>query len=201
MRTIKILATIALAAFLSASASAQAPKKGGDKPQKGEKTENVDKDARKHQMKEEWREKMESARVAFLTSELDLTVQEAEVFWPVYNDIQKEQRAAFKDVMAAKMALGKALKDGTPANEIDVLLNSYIQAKEDVQAIESQSVDKYRKVLPAEKVAKLFLAEEKFKNRQIRDLGNHDGRPGGQRPEGGQRPGGQRPPRMMDFED
>ena len=47
-------------------------------------------------------------------------------------------------------------------------------------------VDKYRKVLPGKKVAKLYVAEEKFRRQHIRNLGGHkpQGHPQG-KPQGG----------------
>ena len=48
----------------------------------------------------EWKEKMMSERVAFLTMEMNLTPEEAQVFWPIYNQIHTEKDKA----MQAKVA-------------------------------------------------------------------------------------------------
>ena len=40
--------------------------------------------------KEDWKQKMMSEKIAFLTMELNLTPEEAQVFWPVYNLENKE---------------------------------------------------------------------------------------------------------------
>src|ERR1035437_4885758 len=37
------------------------------------------------------KEKMESMKIAFLTQKLDLTPDEAQKFWPVYNEFQKKR--------------------------------------------------------------------------------------------------------------
>ena len=39
--------------------------------------------------KNDWREKIKAEKVAFLTTRMDLTPQEAEKFWPVYNQLEK----------------------------------------------------------------------------------------------------------------
>ena len=36
------------------------------------------------------KEKMEAMRVGFITQKLDLTSEEAQKFWPVYNEFQKK---------------------------------------------------------------------------------------------------------------
>ena len=38
-----------------------------------------------------WHDKMMSEKIAFITTELELTPEEAQVFWPVYNQIAKEK--------------------------------------------------------------------------------------------------------------
>ena len=40
---------------------------------------------------ENWREKMKAEKVAFITSYVDLTVEEAQNFWPIYNGIEKKK--------------------------------------------------------------------------------------------------------------
>ena len=113
----------------------------------------------------DWREKVRAEQVAFITSELDLTESEAQAFWPVYNDVQKQRREAFQ-------ATGQAFK--------------YLDAKSAGEKVEAEAVARYKKVLPVSKVAKLLLAEEKFRQNQIHRLGQGGpGRPGA----GGNRPG------------
>ncbi|MGF1926294.1 MAG: hypothetical protein ACQUHE_19130, partial [Bacteroidia bacterium] len=38
-------------------------------------------------------EKIEAAKIAFFTQKLGLSPEEAKVFWPIYNDYQREQIA------------------------------------------------------------------------------------------------------------
>jgi hypothetical protein len=53
--------------------------------QKGEKS-NYDKD------------KLESAKVAFITQRLDLSPEQAEKFWPTYNQHSKEKRSLMREI-------------------------------------------------------------------------------------------------------
>lgn len=134
----------------------------------------------------DWREKVRAEQVAFITSELNLTEAEAQVFWPVYNDVQNTRREAYH----ASHEAFKALQDGLDGNDVEKLLNNYINAKQACEANENEALKKYKAVLPAEKVAKLLLAEEKFRQQQINRLGGQGQGPGqgpGQMP--GQGPG------------
>ena len=38
-----------------------------------------------------WKEKIMSEKIAFLTMEMGITPEEAQVFWPVYNQVDKER--------------------------------------------------------------------------------------------------------------
>ncbi len=132
----------------------------------------------------DWRERVRAEQVAFITSELDLTETEAQAFWPVYNDIQKQRRQAFQATGEAF----KALSDGVDGNDAASLLDKYLNAKKASEKVEAEAIARYKKVLPVSKVAKLLLAEEKFRQNQIHRLGQGGpGRPGGMP---GNRPGG-----------
>ncbi len=134
---------------------------------------------------EQWREKVRAEQVAFLTNELDLTEAEAQAFWPVYNDVQAQRREAFK----ASAEAFKALQEGVDGADVSKLMNAYLAAKAKCETIEKEAVTRYQKVLPEKKVAKLLLAEEKFRHQQIGKLGKGNGpRPAPGGPKGGRMP-------------
>lgn len=117
----------------------------------------------------QWQERIESEKIAFLTNEMSLTPKEAQTFWPIYNQAQKEQREAIENSMKAYMELDKALREGKTGKDVSALLDKYTKAI-DAQNSSSKYVKEYLKILPAEKVAKLFIGEEKFRQTQIQRL-------------------------------
>ena len=149
----KVISVLCALVILAAGASAQGPgqRRGGDNG---------------------WRERVRSEKVAFLTDEIDLTESEAQVFWPIYNQIQKDQRESFETVKKAYDAMAKGVQDGKSGKEMEKLVNAYIDAKEKSEGIETKYLNKLMKALPAEKVARYYLAEEKFRHQQIGRLGN-----------------------------
>ena len=151
-------------------------------------------------------EKLKLEKIAFITSEVGLTEKEAEAFWPVYNQIETEQKALMKAERKAFMELNKALSSGE--GNVQALLDAYLKAKGENVNLHVANAKKYQKVLSAEKTAKFFTCEEKFRRQQIGKLrgghgqggngafrnGNGQHRGNGQRPGDGQRRGnGQRP--------
>ena len=121
---------------------------------------------------DDWRERVRSEKVAFLTEEIDLTESEAQVFWPIYNQLQKEQRESFEAVRKAYDAMAKGVADGKTGKEMEKLVNAYVDAKEKNEGFETKYLNKLMKALPAEKVARYYVAEEKFRHQQIGRLGN-----------------------------
>jgi hypothetical protein len=105
--------------------------------------------------------------------EMDITPEEAQAFWPVYNQIEKEKDAALHEVINAHKALAAAVQSNN-ASQTEACLDNYLKAQDKFREIESKAGDEYRKALPVEKVAKLYIAEEKFRRQHIRRLhGNH----------------------------
>ncbi len=115
----------------------------------------------------DWQERMMSEKIAFLTMETGMTPEEAQVFWPVYNEVNKELNDAVVNVFKNYKALEDAVNAGKDASK---LLDNYLSALEKQRSIESKAAARYRKVLPENKVAKLYIGEEKFRRSQIRRL-------------------------------
>ena len=121
---------------------------------------------------EGWRERVRAEKVAFLTEQIDLTESEAQVFWPIYNQLQNEQRESFEAVRKAYEAMEKGVNEGKTGKEMEKLVEAYVDAKDKNEGIETKYLNKLMKALPAEKVARYYVAEEKFRHQQIGRLGN-----------------------------
>lgn len=132
-----------------------------------------------------WQERIQSEKIAFLTVELNLSPEEAQVFWPVYNKIAAEKKELNKAVKTSYKALLEALNSDTATDkEIDKLLDDYLAAKQANKEAGKGDVKEFRKVLSSKKVAKLYIAEENFRRQQLQKMrgnhnqGQHYGKPG-----------------------
>jgi hypothetical protein len=124
-----------------------------------------------------WKEKIMSEKIAFLTMEMGITPEEAQVFWPVYNQVDKERDEAIRNVFRSYKAVEDAVAAGKGEKELNKLLDEYLAALKAQGEVEQKAYKEYAKVLPVEKLAKLYVAEEKFRRQHIRKL--HGGnRPG-----------------------
>lgn len=117
-----------------------------------------------------WKEKIMSEKIAFLTMEMGITPEEAQVFWPVYNQVDKERDEAIRSVFRSYKAVEDAVAAGKGEKELNKLLDEYLAALKAQGEVEQKAYKEYAKVLPVEKLAKLYVAEEKFRRQHIRKL-------------------------------
>ena len=118
-------------------------------------------------------ERIQAEKIAFITQELDLTPEEAQVFWPVYNQCWKEVLASHKKMMDAFGEFRGKKTDELSEKEVEAKLDAYIQASKASNQVMVDWYPKFKKVLPIRKVAKLYQAEEAFQQRMINNLRKH----------------------------
>lgn len=127
-------------------------------------------------------DKLKAEQVAFITDQVGLTPEEAQVFWPVYNKVEDRQTELRKAEREAYGALNQALEEGSA--DVSALLDNYIKAKKANEDLHLKAAADYKKVLPADKVARFYLSREQFRRNQIGRLagdkkGHREGRPDG----------------------
>ncbi len=118
------------------------------------------------------KDKIASAKIAFITKELNLSPQEAQKFWPVYNLFQNEieilNKKRANELMNAKNNFD-AMSDADVAKFLDNEFN-YQQQELDVK---KKYNEEFKKVLPIKKAAKFWVAEQKFKIFLLKQLKEH----------------------------
>ena len=128
--------------------------------------------------------KMDAMKAEFITRELDLSPQEAQQFWPVYNELDKKienLRIGLAEKFIAIKNDGKTLDDLSDA-ELTALMNQRLSNEEQIAKLKREYHDKFLKVLGIKKTAKLYLAEMDFAREFMRQSrGSH--LEGGGRPE------------------
>ena len=128
------------------------------------------------QRKKDW-ERLQAEKIAFITQELDLTPEEAQVFWPVYNQCWKEVLASHKATREAFAGIRGKQAEGLTDKEMEKKLDAYIQATTRSNQVLADWYPKFKEVLPIRKVAKLYQAEEDFQQRMINNLRKHPQHP------------------------
>ncbi|MBO8429380.1 MAG: hypothetical protein IAC68_05580 [Bacteroidetes bacterium] len=107
------------------------------------------------------REAFMANKVAFFTNELELTPEEAQVFWPLYNEFWDKRTSAHKDYMNILKRIN-SLDEGSKEN-VEKLSDEFERAITKESDLLKEYYPKFKKVLPTEKAMKIFNTEEKFK--------------------------------------
>jgi len=115
------------------------------------------------------KEKVEAMKVGFITNQLNLTPEEAQSFWPVYNQYEEKLQTLRQ---TRKMEHKEATQsfDTMSDKEIEVLVENEMGFKQKELEIQKEYHAKFKSVLPIRKVAKLYRAEEMFKRELIKKI-------------------------------
>jgi hypothetical protein len=124
------------------------------------------------------REKIEAHKVAYITDKLDLTPEEAQIFWPLYNanrdKIEKEQAAFRSKYRLADMDLDD-ISDEAATERLDAQLE-HEQKMLDMRKAFNKEL---KKILPPQKILKLIQAEQQFKVELMKKVAGPGGPPSG----------------------
>lgn len=115
------------------------------------------------QPKSERYEQIETIKIAFITKKLDLSTEEAQNFWPVYNSYQKELMLLMK-----KRREERLRSDLEPNDKINLDLayeSKMLELKKKYKKL-------YSKTISAEKILLLYQSEREFREHLIKQL-NH----------------------------
>jgi hypothetical protein len=108
-------------------------------------------------------EKIEALRVAFITRQLDLTTEESQKFWPAYNEYLDKLKAARREFRAVP-------KIFTTDKEAQEFLDAELLLKQRELNLYKEYYERFKKILPIQKVALLRQAEEDFKKELLKQL-------------------------------
>lgn len=123
------------------------------------------------------REKIKALKVSFITERLDLTENEAQKFWPIYNTHEeKTSKIKHKELRS----IGRKIKENastlTDAESL-ILLDKLAAAEKKLYDANSQLIDKLKEIISPKKIILLRAAEEDFKRKLFEEYRKK--RPGG----------------------
>jgi len=119
--------------------------------------------------------RMQAERVSFLTEKLDLSVEEAQKFWPVYNEYQKKREDLIRG-RREKMQQPFKPEEATD-QDLDLMLNDLLDQEFKLAQLKKEYFLKIREVLPVRKVLTLHRVEQEFLNFMLNRIreGRHPG--------------------------
>jgi hypothetical protein len=122
---------------------------------------------------EERMEKYRAEKVSFLTTRLDFTPAEAEKFWPIYNQMEKERWEAQKSRRDLENKVKEA-EETLSDNDVIKLTREFSGSMQKEGALLTNYNEKLLKVLPPKKVLKLYKTENEFRMYMIKKYRDKD---------------------------
>lgn len=119
----------------------------------------------------EKREQIKQLKVAFITTEVGLTTEEAAKFWPIYNTFDEKQF----DLRHRKMRVFQSnMNDGAidkmSEKEALVFLNQMENTEEELFNLKLKFITDLKNVLSPTKILKLKKAEDDFNRKLLRQM-------------------------------
>lgn len=115
-------------------------------------------------------EKLKAFKTAYLTEQLDLTKNEAEKFWPVYN-VYEEKTHKLK-IQSYKTVKREIYKKGgfnsISDKEAETYLKSLMDNEEEMISLKINLYKNLKSILSSKKILQLYHAEHEF-NRKLLD--------------------------------
>lgn len=116
------------------------------------------------------KEKIQAAKIGFITNEINLTPTEATKFWPLYNEFESKK----KELNQPKRQMEQSLKKLSPENitekQAGDLLTLQLTTEQNQLNLKKEYIDKFKAVIGVKKTAQLFQAEKKFNDFLLKQL-------------------------------
>lgn len=139
------------------------------------------------QIPEERLQEIKAQRTAFLTQRLDLSPAEAEKFWPVFNQYDKEQEVVRKELRD----MHRGMRKDTEVSEAEAAaaIDKELAARQKELDIRKKYAAEFKRTIGAVKTMRLGKAERDFNRELLKRLRDRmEDRRNGAPPPGG-RPG------------
>lgn len=114
------------------------------------------------------REKIKAYKTAYITENLDLSPQEAEKFWPIYNAHEKEmyELKVIKNRNIKNQIVDKGGIDELSDSEADQIMDNLIKNEQAIVKGKKDFFKNLKNVISSKKVLKLYRSEHDF-NRKL----------------------------------
>ncbi|WP_313807902.1 sensor of ECF-type sigma factor [Flavobacterium sp.] len=120
--------------------------------------------------KQERFERIKALKVAFLSDRLDLKPEEAEKFWPIYNQFEERQLEFHKQKRQLMHKLRPENTTGLSDKETATLMEQDDQLETEMQNNKRKLVKDLQGVIPNQKILMLKQLEIEFKEKLLRQM-------------------------------
>lgn len=111
-------------------------------------------------------DEMKVRLIAYYTAEIGLTPEEAEAFWPIFDDLQKSRWK----INHERYKLIRPRRSNEAPVDVERFNKRILELKQDEYKVLEMFHEEMSKVLSAEKIYKFYCAEEKFTRNMMKRM-------------------------------
>ena len=112
------------------------------------------------------KENREARKIAFFTTKMELNSKESQIFWPVVNEMNAELKEVRNKNAHGRMILMDKKSEDLSNKELEEIMDARMQIGKEQIDIKIKYHEKFKKVLPIQKLAKYYQATREFKKLQ-----------------------------------
>ena len=111
--------------------------------------------------------KLEAARIALITDRLGLTPEQAQQFWPIYNEYAEQRRAIQQEFRESRKGLDM---ENLSEEQSQAMVRARMQGKQKQLDLETRYSERLMNVINTRQLMSLKKAEDDFRGMIIRRL-------------------------------
>lgn len=114
-------------------------------------------------------EKLNAYKIAFFTKKMDLSSQEAEKFWPLYNEFQDKKF----HIQQEKVFINRNFNQNGATmtdKELTEAGDKYIAIEIQEASLSQEYHSRFKEILPPAKIIRLYQAENQYKLQLLNEL-------------------------------
>jgi hypothetical protein len=115
----------------------------------------------------EMNEQIQVERIAFFTEKIGLTTEEAQKFWPVYNEVESKRSTLFEEKASVMRRFMKDRETLSEKETDDLLVKLEDIQKKELQ-LQTECNVRLKKILSSRKIMELNVAEMEFRTYLLR---------------------------------
>lgn len=110
-------------------------------------------------------ERIRSIKVAYITDQINLTVNQSEKFWPIYFEMESNLKA---------IKLSKPDIQNISDKEIESFIKNRFQNERKKIELQEMYTEKFLNVISPKQLLKLYFAEKSFRKELLKKLNNRN---------------------------
>lgn len=115
---------------------------------------------------EDREQRMEAFKIGFITEKLELSTEEAQRFWPVYNEFQ----AKLKDLKRSGEEMANMDLETLTEEDAEKKLTKYLELEDQRHELQKEYMNKLSTVITKKKQVKLIMIEKKYRKELVSKL-------------------------------